>query len=100
MPKGESVLITLSSAACGLGEKGFEMSLSPITDASKQVFLVGVHRHSFRRDEPAAVLGVEWYKPSGQDPRACFHIVYSDEFHDYVPVSDTEAYKLVPQSQA
>lgn len=50
------------------------------------------HRHGFRRDQWAKILGVVWVRPPvPAEARACFHVAFVDGIEDYFSVQDPDA---------
>ena len=59
-------------------------------------YYVGTSRYSFRRDQPAKIVGVIMAQPSPTATwRPCFKVKYPDGKIDYCPVSETSAYRIV-----
>ena len=68
------------------------------------VYLVGIHRYSYRAGEPAKIIGVGMCTPDpdsdpvfeGEEgPRLGYHVKYSDGIKDWVAVIDTANYKII-----
>ncbi len=59
----------------------------------QKCYYVGIHRWSFRPNEPALILGVRWVDDL-QPPRACFHVKYEDDVEVLVPICDYGTYEL------
>jgi len=65
--------------------------------SGKKVLYAGINRNSFRPNEYAEVIGVEWVTPRADLPgRACFRVQYDDGFNDLCPIDDSDNYVLIP----
>lgn len=68
---------------------------------SKTLYLIGVHKSTFRAGEPAAIVGVKMVTPMTNtgtelEPRICYQVRYEDGQEDYKPVSEVgKSYKLM-----
>jgi hypothetical protein len=62
---------------------------------TEQVFLVSIHRYGFRAGTPATIVGVEEVTPPGSPPRFCYKVRFEDGKEDFVPMNETEHYKIV-----
>lgn len=60
-----------------------------------KAYLVGVHRYSKRGGEPAEIIGVEMVTPKNNTSRLCYHIMWADKEEDWLPVADSENYKII-----
>ena len=60
-----------------------------------KAYYVGTHPHQLKRGKPAEIVGVEVITPKGDKPRLCYHIMWNDKTEDWVPVSDTDNYKII-----
>lgn len=60
-----------------------------------KAYLIGTHYTSFRRGEPAEIIGVEFVTPEGLQPRPCYKIRYEDGVEDAVPIADANSFTIV-----
>lgn len=62
----------------------------------EKVFLVGIHRNSFRAGEPAEIIGLKMCQPSEMaEPRLCYEVEFGDGVIDYVPLSDNLNFDII-----
>lgn len=63
----------------------------------KDVYYIGKGHHSYRRGEPARVIGVKMVTPDaeGATERLCYHVRYEDGTEDYCVIGDTNNYSIV-----
>ncbi len=66
----------------------------------EKVFYVGTHEYSYHSGSPAEVIGIKMITPEGLDPRPCFHLRYSNGDEDFSPISETQNYRLISESDA
>lgn len=63
----------------------------------KDVYIVGMVRHSFRRAIPAKIVGLKYVDPLNEGAyRLCYEVQYDDQRKDLIPLRSVEAedYKL------
>lgn len=66
----------------------------------EKVFLVGSRLYSFCAGEPCEVTGVAFVTPEGLEPRSCYcyKIRTPGSEEDFVPISDSDNYKLISEA--
>ena len=55
---------------------------------TRQAYLVGAHRRSFRQGEAALIIGVKLIQPPNLIERPCYEILFDDGTFDFIPISD------------
>lgn len=61
-----------------------------------KAYFVGISKHSFRAGTPAEIIGIIMVSIEVHPtPRPNFHIRFSDGTEDYVPIIDSDNYKLI-----
>lgn len=61
-----------------------------------KAYLIGINPYSFRKGEPAEIVGVELLIPEGGlKKRLCYHVMWADKGEDWIPVADDENYKII-----
>lgn len=65
----------------------------------EKVFLVGIHRYSFRAGEPAEIIGLKMATPDNMLPRLCYQIQFGDGAIDYVACSDSLNFDIISWTQ-
>lgn len=61
-----------------------------------KTFYTGTNRNSFRPNEAAEVIGVEWVMTDSEVGRPCFRVQYADGVNDLCPICDSDNYALAP----
>ena len=62
---------------------------------NQKAFYVATHPDRFRFGEAAEIVGVRILAPKGQEPRPCFHLRFKDGKENFVPVSDSDAFRMI-----
>ena len=60
-----------------------------------KAYFVGVHKYLYKSGIPAEIIGVVWVTPIGLEPRLCYHIQWSASTEDWIPVQDSQTYKII-----
>jgi len=61
-----------------------------------KAYLVGIHRYLFKSGVPAEIIGVEMVKPEHDlEPRLCYHIMWADKVEDWIPMHDSNTFKII-----
>lgn len=65
----------------------------------KKAFLVGTNPGSFRPGAVAEIIGVVFFTPPGLEARPCYHVRFGDGKEDFVPVADTENFRIISEDE-
>lgn len=63
-----------------------------------KAWLLVTHPYRFKSGKAADILGVEWIVPDGFEGRACFHLRWEDGSEDFIPISETSSYTILPET--
>lgn len=66
----------------------------------EKAFLIGTHRDSFRRGEPAEIVGCRFVQPNKLASRLCYQVRFRDGFEDDVAVEDAANFEIVSETEA
>lgn len=66
---------------------------------NQKAFLVATNLGFFRAGEAAEIVGVEFVTPKGHDSRACYRVRFHDGKVDWVPLSDTQNFKIISEGE-
>ncbi len=58
--------------------------------------LLPIHPYQFRCGQLAEIVGVKWVIPDGNTGRVCFHLRWEDGETDFLPISDSSNYIIIP----
>ena len=60
-----------------------------------KAYYVGAHRYLLKSGIPAEIIGVHMVTPEDLDPRLYYHIRWADLTEDWVPIADSDNYKII-----
>ncbi len=66
----------------------------------ERAYLVGTHSFSFRRDVPAEIIAVVFFKCEDGTLKLCYHVRFQDGKEDYTAVCDSNNYKIITKDEA